>query len=681
MPHLTRLRAASAALAAGALTLGGLALASPAQASTPRIAIAGTHPTWAAASHRVGRQGVTTGTVTARVYLDGNTSGLAAFDAAVSTPGNALYRHFLTPAQAQARFGATAAQVAAVESWLRQSGLTVTSVSNHLAGGYVAVRGSVAAARRAFGVTFARYHVAGQGTVRAPVQAATAPSSVAASVLTVSGLSTARQAARPMTASASQLPPPGPNYYWVAKPCASWYGQKVATSKPKAYGAHQPYAVCGYTPRQVRGAYGVTSSGATGNGQTVAIVDAYASPTMQSDANTYAKVVGDKPFRHGQYQQYLPATFTQAGADQCDAQGWYAEQTLDVESVHGLAPDAKVRFVAAASCQDPDLADALAYIVNNHLASIVSNSWGDTEDGATGIVDVYHLIFQAGAAEGIAFMFSSGDNGYDSPAEDPGYSDKIQVDYPTSDPYVTSVGGTSLAIGPKDNYLFETSWGTLLDPLAKNGKKWQYTPPGQYPAGFDGASGGGTSTLFAQPGYQAGVVPDSLSQRLPTGAISPTPMREVPDVSAYADPATGFLVGQTVLEPNGKTYGFALSGIGGTSVACPTFAGIEADAQQAAGGALGFANPLIYAAYSQWDGKAFHEVTDFPLGSKRLGQVRVNYTNAATKQGPLVYYLRTLGIDGEGAAALHATRGYDDATGVGSPRDYIGDAAVISRAH
>src|ERR1019366_4406398 len=240
MPHLTRLRAASAALAAGALTLGGLALASPAQASTPRIAIAGTHPTCAA----------------------------------VSTPGNALYRHFLTPAQAQARFGATAAQVAAVESWLRQSGLTVTSVSNHLAGGYVAVRGSVAAARRAFGVTFARYHVAGQGTVRAPVQAATAPSGVAASVLTVSGLSTARQAARPMTASASQLPPPGPNY-WVAKPCASWYGQKVATSKPKAYGAHQPYAVCGYTPRQVRGAYGVTSSGATGNGQTVAIVDAY----------------------------------------------------------------------------------------------------------------------------------------------------------------------------------------------------------------------------------------------------------------------------------------------------------------------------------------------------------------------------------------------------------------------
>jgi len=696
MPHFARFRQASTLLAVGALTAGVLTLAmsTPVQASA-RSVIAGTRPSWAVASARIGRRAVTTGTVTARVYLAGNTAGLAAFDTAVSTPGTALYRHFLTPAQVQARFGATRAQVAAVQSWLRQAGLTVTSVSNHVADGYVAVRGPVTAASRAFDVTFARYRVAGQGIVRAPLEPASAPSSVARSVLTVSGLSTARQVMRPMstlsasTLSASalsastkpasarpasarpaKLPRPGPNY-WVAKPCASYYGQKIATSKPKAYGAHQPWALCGYTPRQVRGAYGVTTSGMTGAGQTVAIVDAYASPTMLSDANHYAKVVGDHPFAPGQYQQYLPARFTQASNKQCGAQGWYGEQTLDVESVHGMAPDASIRFVAAASCQDPDLADALARIVNHHLASIVSNSWGDTEDGAAGFTDVYHLIFQAGTAEGIAFMFSSGDNGYESPAEDPGYSDKIQVDYPTSDPWVTSVGGTSLAIGSSDNYLFETSWGTLLDPLGKRGKQWQYALPGRYPAFFDGASGGGTSTLYPQPAYQAGVVPDSLAERLPDGAMSSTPMREVPDVSAYADPATGFLVGETVLEPNGKTYGFALSRIGGTSVACPTFAGIEADAQQAAGGALGFANPLIYKADTAPDSKAFHDVKDHPFGRTPLAQVRANYTNAATRKGPITYDLRTLGIDGEGAAALHATVGYDDATGVGSPRDYI----------
>jgi subtilase family serine protease len=670
MPLRTRLRAASSVLALGALGLAGLtASAGPAQAAAARrVTVAGTHPAWAVTAHRAGRQAVTAGTVHARVYLTArDAAGLAAAATAESTPGSPSYRHFLSPAQVQARFGQAPARLAAVRAWLRHSGLAVTAVSDHVADGYVAVSGSVAAASRAFGVRFARYRLAGQGVVRAPETAASVPASVAASVLDITGLSTARQAMHPMSEPADELPPPGPNY-WVAKPCGEYYSQKIAVSKPAAYGKHQPWAVCGYTPRQIRSVYGVTASGMTGAGQTVAIVDAYASPTMPADANRYATVVGDKPFAPGQYQQYLPSTFRFAGSDQCGAQGWYQEQTLDIESVHGMAPGARVRFVAAASCNDTDLADALARIVNNHLASIISNSWGGPEDSDTGFNNIYHLIFQAAAAEGIGVMFSSGDNGYESPAEDPGVSTKIQVDYPTSDPWVTSVGGTSLAIGQNRRYLFETAWGTILNPLAKNGKSWQYKLPGPYPSGFDGGSGGGTSTLFAQPAYQQGVVPASLSQRLPDGSRSATPMREVPDVSAYADPATGFLVGETVLEPNGKSYGFALSRIGGTSVSCPTFAGIEADAQQAAGGPLGFANPAIYHRYGT---PAFRDVTGQPLGPTPLAQVRANYTNPATKGGPLLYFLRTLGVDGEGAAALRATPGYDDATGVGSPADYI----------
>jgi subtilase family serine protease len=313
------------------------------------------------------------------------------------------------------------------------------------------------------------------------------------------------------------------------------------------------------------------------------------------------------------------------------------------------------------------LADADAYIVNNNLASIVSNSWDDTESSAQGFTDVYHLIFVAGAAEGIDFMFSSGDNGYEAPGEDPGFSSHRQVDYPASDPFVTAVGGTSLAIGEHANYLFETSWGTMLDQLGKNGRHWQYAPPGRYPAWYDGSSGGGTSTLYQQPSYQAGVVPGSLSSTLPSGATSPTPMRVVPDVSAYADPATGFLVGETSLLPDGKD-GFALSRIGGTSVSCPTFAGIEADAQEEAGHTLGFANPGLYAKAGT---SAFHDVTDHPLGPGPLAQVRVNYASPYSRRGPLLYYLRTLGVDGVGAGALHALPGYDDATGVGSPWNYI----------
>jgi subtilase family serine protease len=145
-------------------------------------------------------------------------------------------------------------------------------------------------------------------------------------------------------------------------------------------------------------------------------------------------------------------------------------------------------------------------------------------------------------------------------------------------------------------------------------------------------------------------------------------MRVVPDVSALADPSTGFLYGLTDLQPDGKTYAFALSRVGGTSLASPAFAAIEADAQEAAGHDLGFANPVIYSKYGT---SAFHDVTDHPLGSGYLAEVRNNYTNPATKGGPLITFLRTLGIDGEGADALPAVAGYDDSTGVGSPWKYI----------
>jgi len=654
---------AAAVFAAGALGAASLTIAAgaaPALASS-RVTIAGTHPSWAVQAHRTSATSMTAGTVSARVYLaPRDQAGMAALAMAESTPGTPSYRHFLSPAQVQARFGATPAQVSAVTSWLRQSGLSVTAVSNHVADGYVAVRGSVAAASRAFGVKFAQYRLTGQGLVRAPQQAASVPAAVASSVLSVTGLSTARQAMRP----SAKLPPPGPNF-WVAQPCGAYYDQKVAAGKPKAFGKHRVFAVCGYAPSQVRSAYGVTSSGMTGKGQTVAVVDAYAAPTMLKDANQYAKVTGDKPFAAGQYRQFLPSTFTDVGPNQCDAAGWYGEESLDVESVHGMAPDAKVKFVAAASCNDPDLADALAKIVNNKLASIISNSWGDVEDGAAGFTDVYHLILQTAAVEGIDVMFSSGDNGYESPGEDPGFSDKTQVDYPTSDTFATSIGGTSLAIGKSRNYLFETAWGTMRVSLAKNGKSWTPTPPGPFPAAYHGSGGGGTSTLFTQPAYQAGVVPTALSHRLPTGKTSATAMREVPDISAYADPATGFLVGETVLEPNGKTFGFELSRIGGTSVACPTFAGIEADAQQAAGGPLGFANPLIYHMSGS---SAYH---DIGTPKSPIAQVRTDYTDPSTKARPLVYTLRTLGINGEGASALLATPGYDAATGVGTPKNYI----------
>jgi subtilase family serine protease len=657
------------------------------------VAIAGTQPSWATPATAITGAQVTAGAapVDLQVYLASqNPSGLAAAAQAVSSPSSSQYGQYLSAAQVQSEYGPSASEASAVSSWLQSNGFTVTGQTTGI-GAYVEVTGTLADASQAFGVTFGNYTDPEGVAARAPQQAASAPASIAADITAISGLDTANHDMRPddttgdptaaptssaggvaSPASTTTLPPPGPNY-WIAGPLSSFYGQNLATTVPGADGQSWPWNVSGYTPQQLRGAYGVTSSGETGAGQTVAIVDAYASPTMLADANEFSTTTGNAPFAAGQYQQILPNSYSYVGTgpDGCDAPGWYGEETLDVESVHATAPGANVVYVGARSCYDTDLLAADAKIVNEHLATIVSDSWGDTADGEE-ITNAYEQVYEAGTLEGIGFFFSSGDDGYEQPTiEDPGYSDKIQVDFPTSSPWVTSVGGTSLAVGARDQYEGETSWGTLLNPLAASGKKWSKPFPATYGTAssdweYDGSSGGGVSTEFQQPWYQQGVVPGSLATAVPQGSTT-TPMRVVPDVSALADPSTGILVGETQLQPDGSTQAFSLSRIGGTSVASPVFAGIEADAQQAYGKDIGFANPLIYDRAGT---SAFHDVTDEPLGYPMF-VVRRNYSNPYAKTGPLLTYLRTLGVDGQGKSALPATTGYDDSTGVGSPDQYI----------
>jgi subtilase family serine protease len=705
--HVTRLRAIGAAGAASLLAVGLGVVAATAAAAKPTPArgdIAGTHPAWATARALASNAPAPTATLTASVYLAPQ-PGLAAFAQAVSSPGSSQYGKYLTKAQVAARFAPTSGEISAVEQWLTSDGLSVTGVVPGI-GGYVQVTGTIAAAARAFGVTFGTYKV-DRTTYRAPEETASAPGDVAPYVLSVIGLDNARHDMQP----AETLPRPPQNYF-AAPDCSKYYGEYAATEVPgtktaipKAYGIAQPWTNCGYTPAQIRGVYGVTQSGETGKGATVAVVDAYASPTMRSDANQYAVATGDKPFASGQYKQVLLGGtngWDQTAPNECDASGWYGEESLDVESVHGMAPGADVTYVGAVDCTDTGLLAALAYIVKNHTADIVTDSWGEPYDQSV-TQAAYDAVFQAGAAEGIGFFFSAGDNGYEDPNyEDPGYSDKVQVDYPTSSPWVTSVGGTSLAISAHDNYEFETPWGTTLDPLTSKGT-WGFTPPGTpgqqkyglsaYPSssGYDGSSGGGVSAAYQQPWYQAGVVPASVATReVVTTPPAPdstgqytealttvsTPMRVVPDVSALADPSTGILVGETLYGP-GKLSGkkqFYFSRIGGTSVSSPVFAGIEADAEQAAGHPLGFANPVIYSlAHSG----TFHDVTSHPrvpvlgTGYSHLAEVRSNYTDPYNEKLPLITSLRTLGVNGVGDSTLTAAPGYDDATGVGSPALYI----------
>lgn len=151
-------------------------------------------------------------------------------------------------------------------------------------------------------------------------------------------------------------------------------------------------------------------------------------------------------------------------------------------------------------------------------------------------------------------------------------------------------------------------------------------------------------------------MPDGLAKANGGGV-----MRTVPDIAAVADPNTGFLVGQTQTLPDGK-LGYDEYRIGGTSLAAPVIAGVQALAQQARHGvAIGFANPGIYQRYGT---AAYHDVTDHPLGAGRdLAVVRVDYVNGADAGKGTTTSLRSLGKD----SSLHAGVGYDDVTGVGSP--------------
>ena len=437
------------------------------------------------------------------------------------------------------------------------------------------------------------------------------------------------------------LPPPGP-VFRNSGPCSAYYGEKPASTVPQILPDPLTYAPCGYTPGQLRSAYGTDltlKGGYDGRGSTVAVVDAYASPTILADTQTYASRNDPQhPFRADQFAQSLPTTYS--FVDECGAAGWYGEETLDVQAVHAMSPAANILYVGASSCQDLDLTAAVNTVVDNQLAQVITNSYGTAGEPASvaDVQETHQSLLQA-AAQGISVLFSSGDNG-DQIAN----TGTRQVDYPASDPWVTAVGGTSLAVGKTNNYLFEQGWGTGKSVLT--GGAWAPNPPAYLYGG-----GGGTSRLFAQPAYQKNVVPTAISNYFHTG-----PHRAVPDVAMVGDPNTGFLIGQSQTFPDGKIR-YSEYRIGGTSLSSPLFAGVIAVADQVVGGSLGFLNPQLYqrAGTPAFRDVASQGVTD--------GVVRVDYTNGFDGSAGLITSLRTFNQTG----TISTRPGYDDVTGLGTP--------------
>jgi subtilase family serine protease len=313
--------------------------------------------------------------------------------------------------------------------------------------------------------------------------------------------------------------------------------------------------------------------------------------------------------------------------------------------VHSMAPGANVVYVGAADC-DAALYEAWATTIDNHVADIVTNSWGTGTDSATDLgtdlIDFTNQFALEAALTGITVDFSSGDDGDQTQGDT--HPELKTVDFPADVPYVTGVGGTSVGIDEHGNRVWEHGWQNAYSQLSADGKSWGD------PA-YSSGGGGGTSVLFPQPFYQRGVVPDSISKY-----FGSTRMRTVPDISMPGDPNTGFRVGQTQVFPDGTYYDEYR--IGGTSLSSPLLAGMQAVASQKAHHPVGFANPLYYREAGT------SAVRDIVAPTKPVLQVRVNLNNGVDASDGKEYLLQTVDTQ---TTTIHSTPGYDAETGVGSP--------------
>ncbi len=353
----------------------------------------------------------------------------------------------------------------------------------------------------------------------------------------------------------------------------------------------------GFGPKDLSGAYNATplqNAGMLGDNQNVALfeLDGY----QPSDVAQYFQNYGLTPT----YSNVLVDGFNGT-----PGQG-AIEVELDMEVVGALAPHAH-QIVYEGPNTTQGLNDTYNQIVNDKVNAphIVSTSWGLCEK-YSGAAELQTLdnIFKQGALQGITFFAAAGDSG----AYDCG-DGTLGVDSPASDPNVTGVGGTNLQINA-GAYGSESVWSNPSDT--------QRSPNGA-------GGGGGISTQFKLAAWQTGT---GVQNQYSNG------YREVPDVSADADPATGYATYCTVTNAGCPSTGWIT--VGGTSAAAPLWAGslalIDQYLQSQGKAIVGSANPVLYSLFNTpQQSPAFHDVTS----------------------GTNLYY--------------NATSGYDMASGIGSP--------------
>jgi subtilase family serine protease len=367
-------------------------------------------------------------------------------------------------------------------------------------------------------------------------------------------------------------------------------------------------ATQGFTPQQIRDAYGVTpllQAGHTGKGQTVVLIESFGDPTLQQDVDTFDRQFCLPPIT---VKVMAPLGTTPFNPSNKDMPGWAGETALDVEIVHSIAPDANIVVMTSPVDETegtiglPQFYQLEQQAIQQHLGNVISQSWGVSEVTLTdqaGQQEIarWDAMYKAATTQqGITFTTGSGDNGATDfkDLQATVLSSAPTTSFPSDEQWVTSVGGTQLQ-----------NTGAGYGEIA-----WS-------------DSGGGFSQFYPTPTFQQGL-PSSVESEL-------AQRRGVPDVSANGDPASGWQI---------RVMG-QWQTIGGTSAGAPFWAALVAIADQMAGHPIGNINPALYhigesGAYAQ----DFRDVTS--------GNNSVN----------------TGGVQVQG---YDAVPGWDPITGLGSP--------------
>ncbi|WP_158889002.1 S53 family peptidase [Amycolatopsis anabasis] len=597
-----------------------------------RTVVAGSTPSWATSQAKTGDVADDAVRHVQIALSLRDQAGAERLAAAVATPGTAEHGKFLTPQQFVERFAASDETVTHVRDWLTQQGLAVTGVSANRH--FIDAQAPTGVLEKAFGTQLSTFRSQVSGRVQdlvAPASPISLPRELRGAVTTVLGLDDSAKAIKPQHTAPSA---PGAN---AVQHCARWWGEQNNAEVPQKYPAgSQSNSLCGYTGPSVRAMYGL-NPGHHGAGTTVGIVGAYNSPTLVADTNRAAGHLGVPPLAADQYSAVLPdGGFTDE--KECDAEGWYGEQTLDVQASHTIAPNAKIRYYAAKTCIG-GLYDAFNKAVQDNAVDVISNSWGDA-DGERRLPaatrDQFNSMALQAGIQGQSVTVSTGDAGNNS-----GMVGRITAGFPASSPWVTAVGGTTVGLGQDNKPKVLTGWENTGNTLSGG----QWVPQRDADGPFAGGAGGGPSALYDAPDWQAGAVPAEVAHG----------KRAVPDIAALADSYTGMLVGQT--DSRGQ---FTIGPSGGTSLAAPLVAGLAVDAQQARAGTAraGLLNPALYALKGS---PAIIDVTPQKAGVWTPSMHSLPGTSVPGGQGSYLVDFDTRPQN------LQSAPGWDTVTGLGTP--------------